>query len=87
MILNAEQELRCRELWYAALAATVGIRLRTTNFEYLRAQLYSYRKQIDDPDLMILSIVPSPENPKDEMWILRKKITVIVEDLDATPEA
>lgn len=59
------------EYLYDALRSPRGIVLRTNDVERLRAKLYATRKETLDPDLEVLSFIPSPTDPS-ELWLVRK---------------
>ena len=58
------------DLWYAALAAELGICVATTNRDILRQKLYAARKAANDPDLDSLSLILSPTDDS-QIWIIR----------------
>ena len=62
------------ELLYKALASKLGIVIRTTTPELLRAKLYATRKELMDPRLEVLSIKPSYTHPESEIWVVRKTL-------------
>lgn len=61
------------ELWYQALATPLGVIVRVSDPERAKMRLYALRKEANDPDLDSLSIVQSPTNPGEELWIVRRK--------------
>lgn len=71
------RELDLLELLYDALRSPLGIVIATEDPERLRQQLYSVRKkrQDDDPNLRVLSFLPSPTQPQSELWIIKTKAT------------
>lgn len=74
------------ELWYQALRAKVGIRIRTDNPAALRPKLYAARVECLDPELNELTL-RLPHGISNEVWIVHKKISVTDEELDdASPE-
>lgn len=60
------------ELWYRAFGSPLGVIIATGDPERTKMKLYSLRKEANDPDLYLLSILTSPTNPKGELWIVRK---------------
>lgn len=58
------------DLWYKALAAQVGVIIKTDNPDLTKAKLYALRKAANDPDLDQISIRVSPESP-DELWLVK----------------
>lgn len=67
------EKLKLTELLYEALAATVGIIVRTNDVTLLRQRLYEIRKE--DANLLVLSFSPSPVDPNSELWIYRNEQT------------
>lgn len=59
------------EHWYAALNSPLGVCLRTSDRERLRAALYKSRAEACDETLQALSVVFSP-TASDEVWIVKK---------------
>src|SRR6185312_3019851 len=61
------------ELLYQALSQDRGlvVEAEDCDVEELRQRLYRERKKAQDPDLDILSFVPSPTDPN-QLWIVRK---------------
>lgn len=63
------------ELWYQALASPHGTIIQTDDPERCKAKLYALRKEAQargDNSLDNLSLVQSPTNPKEEIWIVKK---------------
>lgn len=57
--------------WYSALAASNGVVLSVTDVTQAKAKLYQVRKASGDPDLMALQIRTSPDNPDEELWLVK----------------
>ena len=57
--------------WYAALAAKNGVVLSVTDTTDAKAVLYRVRKASEDPDLLGLQIRTSPDNPSEELWLVK----------------
>ena len=61
------------ELWYEALASSVGIIIKVDgDLDRAKAQLYALRAKAGDKDLEGLSIVQSPTAPENELWIVKR---------------
>lgn len=61
------------ELLYQALAEDRGLVLQTEgDVEALRQRLYREREKAKDPELDILSFVPSPTDPT-QLWIVKRE--------------
>lgn len=60
------------ELWYEALNSTYGIVVETDDFKLASTKLYRAREKANDPALMGLSIVRSPESPA-HFWIVKRE--------------
>lgn len=58
------------ELLFDALHSKAGIVVKTDDVERCRQKLYALRKQ--HPELSEISLVPSPTNPKEELWLVKK---------------
>jgi hypothetical protein len=56
---------------YEALSSPLGKVITTSDREALRQHYYKARREANDPELDVLSFVPSPTNP-DELWIVRR---------------
>lgn len=61
------------ELWYAALGSPSGVIVSVSDPEKAKMKLYDLRKEANDPDLYLLSIVTSPTAPATELWIVKRK--------------
>jgi hypothetical protein len=57
--------------WYAALSARNGVVLSVTDTTQAKAKLYQVRKSSGDPDLLGLQIRTSPDNPSEELWLVK----------------
>ena len=62
------------EFWYEALASEVGIVLRTDDPHLCKQKLYAMRKQLQDPDLDLISILTSPEAPDTDLWLVKRRL-------------
>ena len=62
------------ELWYAALADPIGIKVQTNDALRLKAKLYVVRRESGDPDLAKLMIQTSPTNPTGELIITHREV-------------
>jgi hypothetical protein len=68
---------------YQALAEPIGLVVKTDNLRLAASRLRRLRDTYGDPALKVLNFVVSPENPQDEIWIIRdparvkKPVTVI----------
>lgn len=60
------------ELLYDALRSDLGIIVETNEPKILRAKMYAARKEADDPELDCLSLLESPTNPDQDLWILKR---------------
>lgn len=60
------------DAWYSALAAPVGVALRAFPRDPVYQRLLQVRREIGDPQLMILEIV-KPAHADTELWIIRKR--------------
>lgn len=72
MAVTAEQ---CKQLWYRALGAEIGVALEVApeDIHATRIQLYNVRRELDDPELEVLSIFePEPLDGKSELWVIKK---------------
>jgi hypothetical protein len=58
-------------LLFSALSADYGIKVTTSDPELLRQKLYKERR--GDSTFLPLSFVISPENPKGELWIVKRE--------------
>lgn len=59
------------EYLYQALRSERGICLQVSDPEKARSRLYTERRNAQDPDLDILSLVPSPTDPT-QLWIVKR---------------
>jgi hypothetical protein len=59
-------------LWYQALATPFGVIIETDDPERAKQRLYALRAKSPDSDLQSLSIITSPDNPK-QLWIVKAK--------------
>lgn len=65
---------QCELILNQALESKVGIVCRILpgfNVTKEEAKLYRFRKELGNPELLNLIIKLSPENPDNEIWILR----------------
>ncbi len=60
------------EFWYKAWHSVSGIIIRVSDPERAKQKLYASRKDSNDPDLSKISIVQSPTNPNNELWLVKK---------------
>lgn len=60
------------ELWYQALSAANGIKVRCSDRLRVIQKLYHLRQKAEDEDLKGLSIVQSP-TAADEIWIIKNR--------------
>lgn len=60
------------EFLHRALAAEIGIVVRTNDTDLLRNRLYAARRQAQNPDFESLSLMFSRSAPKTELWIVKK---------------
>jgi len=58
-------------IWYAALAAQVGVVLECDDPDYTKQRLYALRTEAGDPDLESISIVQSPSDPA-HLWLVKR---------------
>jgi len=56
---------------YNALASPFGIILECNDVRALRQRLYTERRAAQDPQLNLLSFVPSPFNPQ-QLWLVKR---------------
>ena len=70
---------------YEALSSEFGVIIQTDNPELTRQRLYAMRKLLKDPDLDCLSILTSPTNPAQDLWIVKRKVDETQRNLP-TPE-
>lgn len=61
-------------LLYEALASEYGKVIVTTDVQALQQALYRERARANDEALANLSLVPSPINPDEELWIVKKEL-------------
>jgi len=59
-------------MWYAALAASIGVAIKTPDPDGVRQELYKIRVKLEDPDLDGLSIISFPET--NQIFIVKKVI-------------
>lgn len=59
-------------IWYAALASECGIIISSGDPAFTRQKLYALRKELNDPDLEAISIMQSPTNPQQDLWLVKK---------------
>lgn len=59
------------EFFYRALHSSLGIKVASSDPEKLRQKLYAARRDLKDPDLDGLALVPSRVNPQ-HLWIVKK---------------
>lgn len=74
MAISQEKALPLLELWYTALRAEIGIRIRTNDAHRMKTALYQARKQSGDEALSKLMIQTPPLNPTGEVWITQRYI-------------
>jgi len=60
------------EYLYNALRAPYGIILECDDIKQLRIRLYKERLAAQDPQLKVLSLIPSPMNPQ-HLWIVKRE--------------
>jgi hypothetical protein len=61
------------ELWYEALASSIGIVLSVSDINAAKQALYKARRESADPALDFLSIRVSPLAPQSELWIVKRR--------------
>lgn len=59
------------QIWYSALASPLGVVVETDNPERLKAKLYAYRAETQDPALHDISIKTSPFNSS-QLWLVKR---------------
>lgn len=59
------------QYWYAALASPYGIELVCSDITRAQNALYSARKEVQDEDLMKVSICHSPFDPA-RLWLVKR---------------
>jgi hypothetical protein len=59
------------EVWYTALDAQYGLRIRTDDRDRLKMLLYAVRAKAQDIALDALAIV-CPAHEPDQLWLIRK---------------
>jgi len=59
------------EYLYTALQSKYGIALECNDVGRLRQRLYTERRKAQDPQLALLSFVPSPLNPQ-QLWLVKR---------------
>ena len=72
MALSREAALA---LWDRAANAEIGIGITTKDKRALQNMLYNVRNETNDPSLADLVII-LPAKPADEVWIMRKQVTM-----------
>jgi hypothetical protein len=55
-----------------ALHSALGIAVRTSDPERLRAKLYATKRELQNPDYEGLLFKPANDRPHDTIWIIKK---------------
>lgn len=55
-----------------ALRSPLGIAVRTSDPERLRAKLYACKRELQNPDYEELLFKPANDRPHDTIWIIKK---------------
>lgn len=61
------------EIWYRALASEIGVVVASPDIAIAKAKLYKARSTAQDNSLMSIQIRTSPNNPREELWLVRSK--------------
>jgi hypothetical protein len=62
------------DIWYAALAAPIGVEVETNSPDKLRHKLYMKRNELKDENLAGLSILISPLDPSSKLWVIKRVV-------------
>lgn len=69
--MTSPLQIAASKVLYAAVAAEVGIVVRTESALRAKAILYRFRQEIGDPILSSIQIRLSPDDPDHELWLIK----------------
>ena len=69
-------DLRCITLLDAGASSELGIVIKTNDPMKARANLYRVRKELANPEWIPLTIRVSPNEPENEIWLIRNASSI-----------
>jgi hypothetical protein len=81
--LSPDRRQQLSEFWHTALRARIGLRIASENIGSLRVELYQARRELNSPELEALFLTPSLDDPRHEIWIVHKRISIEEPDAQA----
>lgn len=73
------------EYWYLAANSKYGVRIETNNPKLLSQQLYTARREVNDPVLGEFSLVPDRLNLTGALLILRRE--AVIPEMEPTDDS